>query len=82
MHFGWCLCQTKVYPGNSNTGFKGAIGTGNIAITDLGDSISFKLTRGTGLFDSLLVFYVDDPKTATGISSTSNLNYSGNNRPC
>ncbi len=69
------LGQTKSYPGNGNASFGGAVGLGSLSITDSGDSVSFMLRRGTGLFDSLLVFYIDDPKTATGISSTSGLSY-------
>jgi hypothetical protein len=60
---------TTSYNGNQNTGFGGAIGKGSVSITDSGDSISFKLTRGTGLFDDYLVIYLDGQ--SGGISSTS-----------
>lgn len=69
--------QTIVYPGNGKSGFGGAAGQGSISITELGDTVRFKLTRGPGLFDSLLVFYIDNPDVTSGISSTSTLSYTG-----
>jgi hypothetical protein len=69
--------QTATYPGNGNNSFGGAIGKGSIAITEAGDTVIFKLNRGTSTFDSLLVFYIDEPTTATGVSSTANLSFTG-----
>ena len=67
------------YPGNGKNGFGGAVGQGSLSITETNDSVSFKLTRGPGLFDSLLVFYVDEKSTTSGISNTNNVLYQGTN---
>jgi hypothetical protein len=61
---------STTYNGNGNNSFGGAVGKGSVTITDSGDSISFRLTKGTtGTFDDYLVFYLDGQ--AGGISSTS-----------
>jgi hypothetical protein len=57
------------YSGNGNNGFGGAVGKGTLNITDTGDSLSFKLTKGSGLFNDCVVFYLD--VISGGISSTS-----------
>ena len=72
-----CFAQTMNYPGNGKNGFGGAIGLGTISITEAADSVKFRLNRGAGLFDSLVVFYIDEPTTTSGISSTANISYSG-----
>lgn len=71
------FAQTLLFPGNGNSNFGGAIGQGSLAITEKQDTISFKLNKGPGTFDSLLVFYIDEPNTTTGISTTSTLTFSG-----
>lgn len=60
---------STTFPGNGKNSFGGAVGQGSLKITDKGDSVSFALTRGPGLFDSVIVFYLD--AEAGGISSTS-----------
>lgn len=67
---------TRTYNANGNSGFGGAVGGGSLAITDSDDSLSFSFNRGPGLFDSVLVFYIDGE--SGGISSTSNLPGSAN----
>ncbi len=64
--------QTVInYDGNGKEQFGGAIGRGKLTIKETPDSVYFTLTRGPGLFDSLLVFYLD--AQAGGISSTASL---------
>ncbi len=69
------FAQTTNYPGNGKSGFGGAVGQGTLAITDTGDSIFFRLTKGPGQFNDVLVFYID--AIAGGISSTQGLRGSG-----
>lgn len=65
------FAQTTRYDGNGKSRFGGAIGQGSVEITDKGDSISFKLTKGLALFDSVMVFYIDG--IDGGITSTAPL---------
>ncbi|WP_207496054.1 hypothetical protein [Aridibaculum aurantiacum] len=71
------FAQTISYPGNGKNSFGGAVGLGTLSITDAGDTLLFSLQKGPGLFDSLLVFYIDEPSTTSGISSTGGLIYTG-----
>ena len=59
------------YDGNGKDQFGGAVGQGKLSIKETTDSVSFILTRGPGLFDSLIVFYID--AQAGGINTTSGL---------
>jgi hypothetical protein len=61
----------SVYPGNGNSGFGGAIGGGSLSLSDDGTTISGTLTRGAGIFNDVLVIYLDT--TAGGFSDTSSL---------
>ena len=71
--------QTVInYDGNGNDQFGGAIGKGKLSIRETIDSVSFKLIRGPGLFDSLIVFYID--AQSGGISTTSGLTGSSTNK--
>ena len=63
------------YDGNGKEQFGGAIGKGKLTIKETPDSVYFTLTRGPGLFDSLVVFYLD--AQAGGISSTAGLTGGG-----
>src|SRR5437868_5368381 len=64
--------QTSIdYPGNGKESFGGAVGKGSLNITETTDAISFTLTRGPGLFDSVIVFYLD--AQPGGITSTAGL---------
>ena len=65
----------NTYDGNGNEQFGGAIGKGKLSIKETPDSVYFTLTRGPGLFDSLLVFYLD--AQPGGISSTAGLSGRG-----
>lgn len=68
--------QTVInYDGNGKEQFGGSIGKGKLTIKETPDSVYFTLTRGPGLFDSLIVFYLD--AQAGGISSTAGLSGSG-----
>jgi hypothetical protein len=51
--------QAANYPGNGNSGFGGAIGTGNLSLTDNGTTITGTVTRGNGDFKDVLVLYID-----------------------
>ena len=61
--------QSSTFKGNGKSDFGGAIGLGNINIRSTTDSIFFTFTKGPGVFDSVLVIYLDGQ--AGGISSTS-----------
>jgi hypothetical protein len=57
---------TQGYAGNGETGFGGAVGTGSLSLTNDSTNLYFAFTRGSGTFDSALVFYFDtDPGGAT-----------------
>ena len=66
------------YDGNLKDQFGGAIGNGKLSIKETVDSVSFILTKGPGLFDSLIVFYID--AQSGGINSTSSLSGSSTDR--
>lgn len=70
-----CLSMSVVamatnYPGNGKSGFGGPVGLGSLEITNSGDSITFKLIRGTGNMNDALVIYLDS-KTG-GFATTAN----------
>lgn len=69
---------TTTYPGNTKNGFGGAVGQGMLTIKETTDSVSFALTRGPGLFDSILVFYID--LLSGGLSSTAGVTGSSTDR--
>jgi PEP-CTERM motif-containing protein len=60
---GFIVCSLSAgaatYPGNGDTGFGGAVGTGSLTLTDDGTNLLFTFTRGMGTFDNYLVFYFD-----------------------
>ena len=66
------------YDGNLRDQFGGAVGYGKLSIRETIDSVSFILTKGPGLFDSLIVFYID--AQAGGISSTAGLSGSSTDK--
>jgi hypothetical protein len=66
------FAQTTVFQGNGKADFGGAVGTGTLNITNTSDSFSIFLNKGTGAFDSVIVFYIDTFSTA-GITSTNDL---------
>jgi hypothetical protein len=74
--FTFAQVRSTTYPGNGNSNFGGAIGKGSITVLDSGDSITFRLNRGTGLLDSIVVFYIDYT-SGVGITSTSQLTPKG-----
>ena len=63
------------YPGNGNAGFGGSVGTGSLDVTSDGTNISFKLTRGSGDMDNVLVIYIDSKDG--GFASTSGFTDAG-----
>ena len=62
------IAQTN-YPGNAKTGFGGPVGNGTLAVSDNGELITFKLTKGAGNFNDVLVLYIDSK--SGGFSTTS-----------
>ncbi len=62
----------NVYPGNGNTGFGGAVGTGSLEVTTDLTNITFKFNRGSGDFNDILVIYLDARPTG-GFPSTKSL---------
>ena len=60
----------NVYPGNGNSGFGGAVGTGSLEVTTDLTNITFKFTRGTGDFNDILVIYIDSRPTGGFPNST------------
>ncbi len=66
----------KVFNGNQLTGFGGPIGTSTLEIiADAGNTINFKLNKGTGEFNDYMVIYIDSK--AGGINTTANLTDTG-----
>ncbi|HRH49635.1 MAG TPA: hypothetical protein PLP23_12845 [Panacibacter sp.] len=63
------------YPGNGNSGFGGSVGTGSLDVTSDGTNISFKLNRGSGDMENVLVIYIDSK--AGGFASTSGFTDAG-----
>lgn len=61
----------NIYPGNGNTGFGGAVGTGSLEVTTDLNNITFKFNRGAGDFNDILVIYIDARPTG-GFPSTKN----------
>src|SRR4029077_4699722 len=57
------------YPGNGDTGFGGAVGTGSLDVSDDGSNSTFTLNRGAGTFNDALVIYIDS--AAGGFADTS-----------
>jgi hypothetical protein len=60
--------QSSTYKGNGKSDFGGAVGQGSININSTQDSIFFTFTKGPGIFDSVLVIYLDGQPG--GISTT------------
>ena len=58
------------YPGNGKTGFGGPVGPGSLDVTNVGNTITFTLNRGTGNMNDALVIYLD--AVTGGFSSTAN----------
>jgi hypothetical protein len=56
------------FVGNGTNSFGGAIGQGNITLSDDGTRVLGTITRGPGAFDDTLVLYLDS--TAGGFSNT------------
>jgi hypothetical protein len=63
--FAWAA----VFPGNGGTGFGGAVGNGNLAVTDDGSNINFVLTGAGSFSGNDLVIYIDN-LTGGGYTST------------
>ena len=59
------------YPGNTASGFGGAVGQGSLELTDDGTTLSGTFTKGPGAFNNVLVLYLDT--TAGGFADTSTL---------
>lgn len=47
------------YPGNGNSGFGGAVGGSSLDVTSDGTNITFKLTKGAGDMNDVVVIYFD-----------------------
>ncbi|MDQ6813697.1 MAG: hypothetical protein M3040_08175 [Bacteroidota bacterium] len=60
--------QTSSYGGNGKSDFGGAVGLGTINITSTTDSLFFTFAKGPGLFDSIIVIYIDGQPG--GVSTT------------
>lgn len=60
------------YPGNGKTGFGGPVGTGSLDITADNNAITFKLNRGAGDMNDVLVIYIDVDVASGGFSTTAN----------
>ncbi len=58
------------FPGNGKTGFGGPVGTGSLDINNDGTNIQFKLNKGSGGFNDILVIYMDVDETASGYATT------------
>jgi hypothetical protein len=63
-----------VYSGNGNSGFDGAVGTGNLSISDTPTSMKVTFNRGSGAFNDDLVIYLDTPHLSGGFSSNATFN--------
>lgn len=57
------------YPGNTKTGFGGPVGTGSLTVSDNGETVTFKLNKGTNPLNDAVVIYIDS-KTG-GFNTTS-----------
>ncbi len=57
------------YQGNNNDGFGGAVGKGSVVISDNGDVITFKLTKGPGDLNDALVIYIDSKSGGFGTTT-------------
>lgn len=55
------------YAGNGQSGFGGVLGTGNLALTDNGTTLSITFTKGSSNFNDSLVIYFDSK--AGGLAS-------------
>ena len=64
------VAQGALYNGNGDTSFGGAIGNGNLALTDNGTTVSGTITKGGGSFADVLVIYIDSK--AGGFATTRN----------
>jgi hypothetical protein len=64
------VAQGALYTGNGDTSFGGAIGRGNLVLTDNGTTVSGTITKGAGNFADVLVIYIDS-KTG-GFNTTKN----------
>ncbi len=62
------ISQTN-FAGNTKTGFGAPVGNGTLAVSDNGELITFKLTKGAGNFNDVLVLYIDSKNG--GFSTTS-----------
>lgn len=58
------------FPGNGKTGFGGPVGNGSLDINNDGVNIQFKLNKGGGGFNDILVIYLDVDETASGYGTT------------
>lgn len=70
--------RSTTYTGNGKNNFGGAVGEGVLTVSETDTSLSFALAKGPGLFDSLLVFYVD--VIPGGIATTAGLTGSSTDR--
>ncbi len=75
MGFGQAFGQVT-YNGNGNTGFGGAIGGGNLKISDNGTTLTLTFTRGAGNLNDKVVMYIDSDNDVN-ITSTSGLTDTG-----
>ena len=62
-----------VYLGNGDTGFGGAVGTGNVTISDTATSMTITLNRGSGQLNDDLVLYLNTGQPG-GFSSNATFN--------
>jgi len=53
------FANATIYPGNGANGFGGAVGTGNLTITDTDAGMNVTLNRGAGSLNDVLVIYLD-----------------------
>jgi len=66
------MALAAAYPGNGHIGFGGPVGGGTLDITNVGDTVTFVLTRGTGDLNDTLVLYLDTD-SAGGFADTTGL---------
>jgi hypothetical protein len=58
------------YPGNGKSGFGGPVGTGSLDVNDDGTNIQFKLNKGSGGLNDVLVVYIDVDDIVSGFGTT------------